>query len=561
MTLTLDPNRIPCPQCREPIAGDATVCPQCRSSALVDLLVEQAVSDPKLRYRAARALVALGPDMPGLAAAQGILGTARGRLLAAAKPGRAAGAAAVLEPLGIKSVQAPAHPGPGAPAVPVPAASPPAITLRLPTVRRGGGWLPWAAVAALGLAIAAGAWLWTRSSGEPPAASQPLAATTRGPAPSPGVAPVATSDAPPAAGEAPAASGTSGGAPEPTGAQPDGAAAARALTGRQLADVGLRSTVALQCDRIIGSGFFVSPASILTNAHVLCDSGAVKVKTFDGKEGKATLVRKDDRLDLALLKVDGVSAAPLPLGDAGGLQVGDRVAVVGSPMGMDFSVSQGTVSSMDRRYLGLAYLQTDTATNPGNSGGPMLDEEGRVVGVVSLKRMDAEGIGLALPINYAYAGQNAMVPAPDEPPSEVFPRLAEKADKLDAEDARKLSESRRPSLVAAQGAPWGAQAQLVWASALDPGRQVFTFSLLRRGERLCTFREDVATWARAENDDALRQSPQMKAWLERHGLSAKVYYGYVHLRFDRCQEDRLRDPGVVLEMEDADPDANRVSLW
>jgi hypothetical protein len=73
---SVEPSRVPCPQCREPIAGDALVCPQCRSAALVDLVVDPVVVDPKVRYRAARALVALGPDMPTLAAAQTILGTA-----------------------------------------------------------------------------------------------------------------------------------------------------------------------------------------------------------------------------------------------------------------------------------------------------------------------------------------------------------------------------------------------------------------------------------------------------------------------------------------------------
>ena len=115
-----------------------------------------------------------------------------------------------------------------------------------------------------------------------------------------------------------------------------------------------------------------------------------------GGRAREKMIRVSQELDLALIQAEGLQGVPLPLGDAGALQVGDPVVVVGAPKGMEFSVTQGGISNLDRVSLGVAYVQTDAAINPGNSRpGPMLDQEGRVVGVVSMKRRDAEGIALA----------------------------------------------------------------------------------------------------------------------------------------------------------------------
>ena len=86
-------------------------------------------------------------------------------------------------------------------------------------------------------------------------------------------------------------------------------------------------------------------------------------------------------------------------------------------MGMDFTVHQASVSSVDRRELGLALIQIDGQVNPGNSGGPLLDTYGRAVGVVTLKRMDADGIALAVPINYLHTGTASLLPDIEGPRS------------------------------------------------------------------------------------------------------------------------------------------------
>src|SRR5262245_61456360 len=156
------------------------------------------------------------------------------------------------------------------------------------------------------------------------------------------------------------------------------------------------------------------------------------------REGLCRLVRSSEVLDLALVEVQGLTGTPLPLGDAGTLQVADPVMVVGAPQGMNFSVARGAISNLHRVMLGVAYLQTDAAINAGNSGGPMVDGSGRAVGVVSLKRKDAEGVALVLPINYAFTGADALLPEPG-PVSPGFQKLLARAEADDAAEVAKLA--------------------------------------------------------------------------------------------------------------------------
>src|SRR5262245_21164046 len=286
------------------------------------------------------------------------------------------------------------------------------------------------------------------------------------------------------------------------------------LSGAELARRALPSTVAIHCQGSVGSGFFVAPGLVLTSEHVVCPPGQpMTVRLPDGTEGSGQVSRYDDRLDLALVQVAGIDAPPLPLGDAGTLSVGDRVMVVGSPKGMEFSVSQGGVSSLDRVYLGVAMIQTDTPINPGNSGGPIPDERGRVVGVVALKRRDAEGISLALPINYAFTGPEALVESPLPGESEGFRRMAARADaEDDSEAARLKATGQRPGLMGAM--PQLDQtiaAEIWWPAPGNPGPQGFDFDLVSRGAAACALHAEVSEWQRAQgNDGGSALKPRMK---------------------------------------------------
>lgn len=156
----------------------------------------------------------------------------------------------------------------------------------------------------------------------------------------------------------------------------------------------------------LGSGVIIDVSGlILTNAHVIEEADVIHVRTTDGDEGEAVVVGTDLDSDLALLRVDGLSALrAAPLGDSDRLRVGDWVVAIGSPFGLHHTVTAGIISAKARGMddSGIEFLQTDVAINPGNSGGALLDLNGALVGITSAIVSQAGGnIGLnfAIPIN------------------------------------------------------------------------------------------------------------------------------------------------------------------
>ncbi|GAB0493237.1 hypothetical protein MMPV_004513 [Pyropia vietnamensis] len=157
-----------------------------------------------------------------------------------------------------------------------------------------------------------------------------------------------------------------------------------------------------------GSGFIVSPEGLLiTNAHVVKGAHKVTVTLTDGRSYTATVKGTDDLLDLAVLKIDnkGKNLPVAPLGVSSDLQVGDWVIAVGNPVGLDNTVTLGIVSSLNRSSAEIGipekrlnFIQTDAAIN---SGGPLVNEFGEVVGINTAIRANAEGIGFAIPIDRA----------------------------------------------------------------------------------------------------------------------------------------------------------------
>jgi serine protease Do len=161
-----------------------------------------------------------------------------------------------------------------------------------------------------------------------------------------------------------------------------------------------------------GTGFIISDDGyILTNNHVVEDADRVKVSFSDGSEESARVVGTDPSIDLALLKVEKRGLKALPLGDSEQLRVGEWVIAIGNPLEFEQTVTVGVLSAKNRRVplpstdqQGLVtFLQTDAAINFGNSGGPLLDIDGNVVGInTAITRQNlAEGIGFALPIDQA----------------------------------------------------------------------------------------------------------------------------------------------------------------
>jgi S1-C subfamily serine protease len=204
-----------------------------------------------------------------------------------------------------------------------------------------------------------------------------------------------------------------------------------------------------------GSGFVLDgDGYIATNAHVVTTDGTdgteqadqVYIEFLDGNRVPAEIVGQDPNADVALLKVDpdGLSLTPLHLGESHTISVGEPVAAIGSPFGERQSLSIGVISALDRTIQSLTKfeigdaIQTDAAINPGNSGGPLLDAEGRVIGInaqIKSQSGGGEGVGFAVPVDavrrslrelrengrvdYGYLGVETLT---------VWPQLAERID-------------------------------------------------------------------------------------------------------------------------------------
>ncbi len=203
----------------------------------------------------------------------------------------------------------------------------------------------------------------------------------------------------------------------------------------------------------VGSGFVLTgEGEIATNAHVVTtgEGEAVRrakevyVEFADGNQVEAEIVGADPNADIALLKIDpaGLSLRPLPLGESSSVEVGEPVAAIGSPFGERQSLSVGVISAIDRSIESLTSfnisgaIQTDAAINPGNSGGPLVDADGKVIGVnqqIKSTSGGGEGVGFAVPVDaikrsleklresgqarYAYLGVSSV---------ELYPQLVKR---------------------------------------------------------------------------------------------------------------------------------------
>jgi len=160
-----------------------------------------------------------------------------------------------------------------------------------------------------------------------------------------------------------------------------------------------------------GSGFIITPDGyIVTNYHVINGGTTVKITTYDGTEYDATVIGGEEDYDIAVVKIEAEGLTPVVIGDSSTLQVGNDVAAIGNPLGeLTFSMSEGIVSCVDRliNVDGTPFnmIQTTAAVNNGNSGGPLFNRYGEVIGIVSAKYSSSssganvEGLGFAIPIN------------------------------------------------------------------------------------------------------------------------------------------------------------------
>ncbi len=166
----------------------------------------------------------------------------------------------------------------------------------------------------------------------------------------------------------------------------------------------------------LGTGFAVSGSQVITARHIVVDAAQIRVRDLNGKDYPATVVGTDARTDLALLALQGESTLPpAELGMSTGLRVGDVVLAIGNPYGLGHSLSVGVLGHRARRLAidasdgpRVRFLQLAIPLNPGNSGGPIFDSEGRVVGVLSGTHTQGQAIAFAVPVEAVVAGLPAL---------------------------------------------------------------------------------------------------------------------------------------------------------
>ena len=154
------------------------------------------------------------------------------------------------------------------------------------------------------------------------------------------------------------------------------------------------SVVVVYTDTGVGSGFSVKENIIITNAHVVGYNKKVTVNLYDGTSIKGTVIKTDTEKDLALIEVNK-TITPLSI-ISDNLSIGQEVYAIGAPKDIPYTMTKGIISALDRKLGQNTYIQIDASVNSGNSGGPLVNESGGVIGIITLKVSDAEGIGFAI---------------------------------------------------------------------------------------------------------------------------------------------------------------------
>ena len=197
-----------------------------------------------------------------------------------------------------------------------------------------------------------------------------------------------------------------------------------ALTATEVSELVSPGTVLIQIATETGTGsgtgFFVRENGyIVTNCHLLQGARSITVMLYSGEELKANLLWYSSADDLAIIKVEGRGFPTLAIGNSDEVEVGDTAIAIGNPAGhlCPWTTTQGIISAVNREVtieglrsiVDLTMLQTDAQVNPGNSGGPLCNDQGEVIGIITRKMTDYEGLGLAIPINGAMELVNAYL--------------------------------------------------------------------------------------------------------------------------------------------------------
>lgn len=219
------------------------------------------------------------------------------------------------------------------------------------------------------------------------------------------------------------------------------------LDSRQVSERLALSTVTVRAGDCLGSGVVIAPGRVITNAHVVCSTHELSVAAEAGGAHDATVTRTDPEMDLAELSAPTLRASPIALGDATTVVRGDPVYVFGNPRGLAFTLTSGVVSHARRFEGDRLLIQVDAPINHGNSGGPLVDAQGRLIGIVTMRIRESDGIGLAVAVNHLYEGF-AYVAAPG--PQDAWHAMVREL-REETENARK---SRVDELALSLLRPW-----------------------------------------------------------------------------------------------------------
>ena len=176
-----------------------------------------------------------------------------------------------------------------------------------------------------------------------------------------------------------------------------------ALTPEEMIREAKPRVVCLRDDEGTGTGFIISHSGhVLTCKHIL-GGDIMRAISHEGEEWEARVLARDPEADLAILHVPQIKTEPMILGDPVAIAEGQTVYALGHPLGLDFTVSRGVVSSVNRTRLGISYIQTDVPLNPGNSGGPIVNERGEVIGIANWILAQSHGLGFGLALRHVLA--------------------------------------------------------------------------------------------------------------------------------------------------------------
>ena len=306
-----------------------------------------------------------------------------------------------------------------------------------------------------------------------------------------------------------------------------------------------------------GSGFVItSDGYILTNYHVIEDADSIQVAFVDGTTYDATLVGGESENDIAVLKIDATGLTPVIIGDSDNVKVGEQVVAIGNPLGeLTFSMTSGIVSAKDRSITMengnvMNMIQTDTAINNGNSGGPLFDMYGQVIGITSAKLSGSssseatiEGLGFAIPINDIkdmvtdimengyVTGKPYMGVTVSTVPESISQRygmsqgaLVESVDESSC--AAKAGLEKGDIITAIDGKTVISSAELVEAKKTYKAGDTVTLEVERNGEKLeltLTFDEDTPE-RRAAQEEAQAEQEQQEQQSEQSSNSSSGSY-------------------------------------